>query len=55
MMATTRPKPKFRQPTNAIRKWCFDAVMTSSFDSFMIFIILSNVMFMCLTHHGQVG
>ena len=53
MMATTRPKTKYKVPANTLRRWAFRLVISNAFDNFMIAVILANVFTMFLTHQGQ--
>ena len=55
MMAETAPKQRYITPPTRFRQLCFKLVMSDTFDNFMIVIIISNVLVMCLTHYGQVG
>jgi len=53
MMTTTIPKRRYLPPDNPLRLFCFRISMNEAFDSFMVVVIMMNVLVMCLTHYGQ--
>ena len=53
MLSAASPRRKSKPPTNVVRRWIYDAVISEFFDNFMIVVILANVVSMCMTHEGE--
>ena len=53
MLSAASPRRKSKPPTNVVRRWIYDAVISEVFDNFMIVVILANVVSMCMTHEGE--
>ena len=53
MMATTQLRKRYQIPENWLRRGAFVLTISSTFDNFMIIVILANVFSMFLTHQDE--
>ena len=53
MLSTASPRRKTKPPSNVVRRWVYDVVISGPFDNLMLAIILANVVAMCMTHEGE--
>ncbi|KAG1668958.1 hypothetical protein FOA52_001002 [Chlamydomonas sp. UWO 241] len=55
IMVVTDMKKKFAEPVKPWRKRCYRLVLSSAFENFIILVIFTNIVTMCLPHYSAVG